>query len=663
MRRSLSAIFLCLGVLGSALVQAPSGAAAAPPLECEVVSRNVFEHEGPSMGFRICTGEVATTDGSSRLDVTVTLPAKGRGPFPLIVMLHGLGGSKYSNESTFVEGSGGSHHYNNLWFASKGYMVLTYTARGWDLPNDPDDEWPPESHSDCVDQGRRGYQDDPQSVDDDDQTLYPGLSPACYIQIAHLNYEIKDTQYLVGRLVDGTLVDADGVATRPRRVGVTGVSYGGGQTWLLTRKNQWRSPKGTLVRVRAAAPLIGWTDILDALTPNGRRSDEESTQSLPERKAEPVGVKNDYIDVFYDAVRFRGTDFSATTDYVQRWKQEFDKGEPYEGSALVDDAVAKLLTKRSAFFVPKKNAFDTRILSVQGFTDGIFPIVQSLKMYNRLRAGRVDAGRVRYPIKLYFGDWGHPPAQNKQAETDYVVGLVNEWFRFFLKRAGERPSMNVEARVAVCDGSDGRLGDLYRARRWESLDDEGGYLLASSATPTLHTPADDPHAARLIPADGTRSNPNGVPDGSCRTTNTDIDPDNWAMNSVPLNEDFRMLGMPRVVFTADPSGDEMYVAARLWDVDRGDPMTGEDDVQTLVTRGVYRLDGTEEQEVSFQLFGNAYEFDAGHEIKLELTADDSPSWQLWQRTQPDKTGSIEIGGSVLLEIPAARCARLAGGCP
>jgi predicted esterase len=41
---------------------------------------------------------VASFDGVP-LDVDVTLPASGTGPFPTIVMLHGWGGSKTSFES------------------------------------------------------------------------------------------------------------------------------------------------------------------------------------------------------------------------------------------------------------------------------------------------------------------------------------------------------------------------------------------------------------------------------------------------------------------------------------------------------------------------------------------------------------------------------------
>ena len=648
MRRSLVSIALCLAVVAPALLVPGTSSAAPPRLDCKTRTRPFLEppETSPELRFRICTGKVKSKDGTSRLDVTVTLPARGKGPFPLIVMLHGLTGSKYSNESTFVQGEGGRRHYNNLWFAAQGYMVLTYTARGWDIPNDPEDEWPPASISKCIE-----GQTDVQSVDDPDDDPYVGLSPACFIQIAHLNYEVVDTQYLAGRLVDGTLLDASGVKAQ-RKIGVTGVSYGGGQTWLLTRKNVWKSPRGVNVRVGAAAPLIGWTDLLDALAPNGRRHDEEALQTLADRKAEPLGVKNHYVDVFYDGVLARASD-GGVVDYIREWRSGFNDGEPYETKPILQDAEHKLLTKRSAFFVPKTTSFDTPIMSVQGFTDGIFPAIQSVKMYNRLQQEREDAIRPPYPIRLYLGDWGHPLSENDQAETDYIVRLVNDWFRFYLKGKGDKPAAVVEARTNKCGPG---MGELYRAENWEELQVETPLAGPAVADPpALQTPTDDDIAHRLVPSDRASGDINETePDGQCRTT-ANVTADGNVALGTDADGDTHMLGMPTVNVTADPSAEEMYIAARLWDLDtKGTPGDDTDDEQTLVSRGVYRLTDDESQVVSFKLFGNAYTFPDGHTIKMELTADDSPSFDEWSNGDP---GTIDLS-NFSWEIPLADCTKL-----
>jgi predicted acyl esterase len=121
------------------------------------------------------------------LDVDVTLPASGDGPFPTIVMMHGYGGDK-----TSFEGIGKANGYNNVTYAQQGYAVVTYSARGF---------------------GRSCGTPDSRT------------SPVCdagWLHLADQRYEGRDTQHLLGLLVD------QGVA-RAGALGVTGISYGGVQ--------------------------------------------------------------------------------------------------------------------------------------------------------------------------------------------------------------------------------------------------------------------------------------------------------------------------------------------------------------------------------------------------------------------------------------------------
>ena len=60
-------------------------------------------------------------------------------------------------------------------------------------------------------------------------TSPPDHTGACgkgYIHLADTRYEARDTQYLLGKLADQGLV-------KPQAIGVTGVSYGGGQSMEL----------------------------------------------------------------------------------------------------------------------------------------------------------------------------------------------------------------------------------------------------------------------------------------------------------------------------------------------------------------------------------------------------------------------------------------------
>ena len=169
---------------------------------------------------------------------------------------------------------------------------------------------------------------------------------------------MRDTQELIGRLVD------EGVAD-PARIGVTGDSYGGGQsTALAALRNRvmlpdgtlvpWRSPAGTPLSIAAAAPVIPWTDLVYAIAPNGRTL----TYAIPGAADDvtPVGVfKETFANGIFAAAQFAvgpgqpvgepfvqgrpmgylappGTDPEAD---VAGWVARADAGEPY------DDASAK----------------------------------------------------------------------------------------------------------------------------------------------------------------------------------------------------------------------------------------------------------------------------------------------------------------------------------
>ena len=121
----------------------PASAAAAPPTP-------VGDHACTDQnGVRFCptsssAERVDSFDGVP-LDVDVTLPASGDGPFPTIVMLHGYGGNKTNFEQTKPEGdkqpseapdSATLYHWNNVHFAQRGYAVVNYSARLWQLVRD-----------------------------------------------------------------------------------------------------------------------------------------------------------------------------------------------------------------------------------------------------------------------------------------------------------------------------------------------------------------------------------------------------------------------------------------------------------------------------------------------------------------------------------------------
>ncbi|MGH2752025.1 MAG: CocE/NonD family hydrolase C-terminal non-catalytic domain-containing protein [Actinomycetota bacterium] len=554
---------------------------------------------------RSSNGLVTSFDRSAKLDVDVTLPVEGEGPWPLVVMLHGLGGSRDGNWRAAAT------------YAARGYAVLDYTARGY---------WENTCESGTPSHSVKGA-----------GNLYEGErepSHACRTQLASRRYEIRDTQHLVGRFVDGSLVE--GASANPR-IGVMGTSYGGGQTWMLARDNVWRSPRGVKVAVAAAVPVIGWTDLLDALMPNGRASDVRSfvkkKADLDERLAERIGVlKESYLSTFYlgmsSAAQFK------LPGYLNSWHEAVLAGEPYSdaGNPVMAEVARELLRERSALYL-RRGRGEPAILSVQGFTDTVFPAVQALNMYNLLNGGRQRS----YPMNMYFGDYGHPVAQGKKAEAAYVDGLIEEWLDYYLRAEGKRPRRIVEARTTRCD-DETQPGALYRAKTWTDLqqDDEQAVDLAMKGK--LDTDVDDVRARIIKPIDSDAVT-HGVNYAGCRVTDAALADGNLASATKTLSEPLTMLGLPTVSLMADPEFEDMYISARLWDVDG--------DERTLVDRGVFRLQSANQQSALFKLFGNAYTFAEGHRIELELTANDTRSF-----LESNADGTIDVS-DVTLSLPLA----------
>jgi len=191
--RRFSRLFVC--VCGLALA---GGLAAAQPAAARTLAP--FGHACTAQnGVRFCptvsnSERIPTFDGVP-LDVDATLPARGDGPFPVIVMMHGWGGSKADFESETPQGNGNTtFDYNNVYYAQQGFAVLNYSARGWGRS--------------CGSPASR--------------EATPGCEKG-WVHLADQRYEARDTQYLLGLLADQNIV-------KPNQVGVTGISYGGGQS-------------------------------------------------------------------------------------------------------------------------------------------------------------------------------------------------------------------------------------------------------------------------------------------------------------------------------------------------------------------------------------------------------------------------------------------------
>jgi hypothetical protein len=613
-RGLLAAAAAAAAALGSL---APAAAASTPT--CPLGMTGTAE-PAPAGGvaYTLCGGTVPSFDGTP-LDTDLTLPAGASGPLPLIVMLHGWGGSKTDFQATSLAGNGtNTWHWNNVWFAARGYAVLTYTARGF--------------HRSCGQDPASGYS-------------YL-TDPACqgkasWTHLADRRWEIHDTQYLTGLLVDAGIAD-------PSQVVVTGDSYGGGQSWLLALSRDqvmqpdgtlvpWRSPHGVPIRLAAAVPQFTWTDLAQALEDNGRASDGYFGAPADGPHETPYGVeKQSYVSALYAdgqaTAQYAGTN-DPTAD-LPGWYAAISAGEPgSQSDPLVAQALHQLMAYRSPFYMPVPGPGErVPVFASQGLTDPLFPGIQLLQEINRLRAA--DPG---YPVWAALGDLGHPYAANPHSLWVPVNDEANSFLSAVL--AGQDPQLP-RFTVTTTGCLPGQPVTTYTAGRFGSLATTTLRFTAAGQATLVNDPAPAP-----LP-ESARTDPvlNGAlpgTTGGCRVMNTTTDPGVAAWAWAPPGA-VTLMGAPVVRLTVTLAGTDAELAARLWDVD---PSTGQ---QALISRAVYRLTAAapgSTQQVAFELWPAAWALGAGHQLKLEITPDDSPTWR------PDTLASAVTVSGVSLTVP------------
>jgi fermentation-respiration switch protein FrsA (DUF1100 family) len=597
---------------------APAAATAAAPFghPCAVIEA----------GVRFCPtadlpSRVPSWDGTP-LDVDVTLPEKGNGPFPTIVMLHGFGGSKTDFETTSaagpapdVAGNGSTiYRYNNVFYARRGYAVVNYTARGF---------------GNSCGGGSAGD--------------HAGACGAGYIRLADSRYEARDTQYLLGLLADQGIV-------KPRDIGVTGISYGGGQSMELAfladkvylpggKLVPWRSPGGKKMRIAAAYPRWPWSDLVSALVPNGRFLDTEVAPL--EQSLRPFGVPiSSYLNGLYLSGVLRGyycggapasTPCTDPEANITQDKAYIDAGQPLSTPAL---AALKSIYRYHGGYPLRfhKGASKPAPLLIQsGWTDELFPPEQALRVYGYLRSEDKQA-----PVSLQLGDLGHSRGSNKPGLNHF---FNNQAARFFAARLlgaekqGPAPG-SVTAFTQTCPIT-APDGGPFKARRWKELH-PGSFGFGAGGAQEFTSAGGDPTVAKAYdPVFGTTE--------ACKAIPLSAEP-NVATYARRVGKGFTMLGLPTVKARISSTGQYGQIDARLWDV-------SPEGTQLLVSRGVYALTNGQSGEIEFQLHGNGYRFAKGHSVELQLLGRDSPYYQPGNVPFTVRTSNLEVSLPTLQRNP------------
>ena len=622
----------------------------------------------------------ADANGDIAIDADLTFPDPGRNPmptggYPLVVFMHGCcAGQKVDWEAPTVDGVAPSAtatnekwHYNNAWFAARGYVVLNYTSRGF------------------VNGEGRGSTGETQ-LDD-------------------RRYEMNDFQHLAGQIADTTFtIGGQSVTVNPQKVVTTGGSYGGGFSWLALTDPTWQSPGGKPMRLAATAPRYGWTDLLYSLIPNGMDRRDELPAPDGSTSSTPFGFPKRSIVAGLFASGTTGTPDTGNPARVPShatfptWIDEalacVQSSDPFEQNPLcartLQETVPSFIADRSAYY---QNHFFDRIardatarvpiFSAGTLTDTLFPSHEHRRMGERLRS--VVPG---YPIQEYYGDFQHF-AQNKPKEWGDVCGpsravcrfgdypggnlsgeppgllslgittRLNRFIDFYAKPPANpsetAPRFDVTASLQVCRQNATEAlpadepGPRFTAGSFAQLAPNTLRVEAPGMQATTHDAEPNPHAANSEPIfnehGGNRKNcpAEQAPGGA-----SSAGPGVGTYDSAVLPSDFTMIGRTRVTVPHTGAGAGIQLNARLYDLFPGGGP------QVMVDRGVRRVTSPNGTTV-FDLHGNGWRFPAGHRIRIELAQDDDP--YIKRSNQPS---SLMLSGTTL-EIPIREQSTTIGG--
>ncbi len=585
-----------MAMVGAGLIPASASAAISSVLGGQTVSGQAISCTTQADGTRVCQGDFSTSGGpDTRLqsfDATplalyvILPPAPASGTdsdYPLVVQSHGWGGQAGGPDDTQYGGPTADQ------WAKDGYAVLQLTARGFG--------------DSCGNAASRLA----------DAT---GCANG-YLRLDDDRYEVRDVQNAIGLLVDRGIADA-------ARIGVTGESYGGGVSLALATLHDrvmnadgsvspWQSPAGTPLHVAAAAPVIPWSDLDYALTPNGRTLDYQVAS--PTTDLVPIGVeKQSFVSGLYalgSLSGFYAPPGSNPQADLTTWFASLNAGEPYDGNAEDESIATQIAQYHSAYYL-LDGAYGVTpeapppLLIANGFTDDLFPVDEALRYYNLERA--------KYPgdwISLFDYDGGHQRGQNKPADSALLAQHIQTFFDAFVKSGANptaRPVPDATALTQTCPKT-APSGGPFTAATWAGLH-PGEVDFSTAAAQTVSSGAGDPTVAQGV-------DPISGP-GACATATATDQGAGVATYRLPAatGSGYTLLGSPTVIASLGVSGTFPVLAARLWDVDPSS------NTETLVARGVYRVTAGGPQV--FQLHPGAWHFAAGHVPKLELLGQDSP---------------------------------------
>ncbi len=397
----------------------------------------------------------------------------------------------------------------------------------------------------------------------------------------------------LGAVIDWLEDDPQGVINAHiGKIGVIGASYGGAHSFEIA----------TDPRVSAVVPMVGWTDLQQALYPNG-------------------AINYKYgLGHFYSGLEFvnGGPPFY---NYDRLMFDMFDAGA--EGH-LPDQKVLDALAARSIASTDASGRLKLKqsrrpqvpTFIIQSWDDYIFPAQQVLDVYSEITADK----------QLYLGRTGHPPGgHNYDGEEVYVATQILRWLSRYLIGIGGRESKTVSSAPNQFSGN------LFTGNDLSAVEPFSVYLKPKGVMSKKRKSKDRFETlGGIFRPQQIRSSRSGaeVPSKTDMFSGTvetlDSLPKALVYTFAPWQARTELLGMGEFDLHVSSSTSTTFdLVARTFDV-------APDGTETEISVGVIRIKDVspgDVRRVRFRDFGDHWVFREGHSLRLKITNIDFPDFR------------------------------------
>jgi ABC-2 type transport system ATP-binding protein len=544
-----------------------------------------------SAAGEVRTEEARVPSGSGadavELDTTLYLPA-GEEPAPAVVLAHGFGGSKQSVAADAQD------------LAERGYVVLTYSARGF---------------------GR--------------STGQIGLNDP--------RYEIADLSTLLDLLAGRSEVELD--AEGDPRVGVAGGSYGGGLALLGAAYDE---------RIDAIAPQITWNSLTAALFPSQTGNVDADTVAATPQDADAGVYKRLWAGLFFGV---GSVPTGGLLDALGGGSANGDTGEngdadgrPTTGdrpdassldpagveqtltcgrfradicAAYQTAAATGTLTPEIAAVLDRSSPaavlgrIEAPTLLIQGTQDSLFGLGQADANARGIAANGT-------PVKVVWFAGGHDSSASDRVTADLREEVAG-WFDFHLRGQGADPGTGFEYPAPtglggtgvgrVQGGSQTVVAGDYPGLDGRDAADRRDIALSGPTQPVVTPAGGTPGALTTVPGLGALTSALGG-------TTLEIPGQFAAFESEPLDAAVEVVGAPTVEIAVAAPGGSATLFAKLYDVAPGGGTTLPAGLVAPLALTGLSADPTRPTTVHVTLPGIVHRFEAGHTMRLVVSSTD-----------------------------------------